>query len=53
MVEQDHHSPAVPLLRLLAGWRSLEIIDIVEKMKASGVTLEQLMESVKRQTEVQ
>ena len=53
MVEQDHHSPAVPLLRLLAGWRSLEIIDIVEKMKASGVTLEQLMESIKRQTEVQ
>ena len=51
MIEQDHHSPALPLLRLLSTWRSLGIIDIVERMKASGVTLEQLMESVKRQTQ--
>ena len=50
MVEQDHHSPALPLLRLLSSWRSLGIIDIVDAMKGSGVTLEQLMESVKRQT---
>ena len=51
MAEQDHHSPALPLLRLLSSWRSLGIIDIVDRMKASGVTLEQLMESVKRQTQ--
>ena len=51
MVEQDHHSPALPLLRLLSSWRSLGIIDIVDQMKTSGVTLEQLMESVKRQTQ--
>jgi hypothetical protein len=51
MVEQDHHSPALPLLRLLSSWRSLGIIDIVDGMKGSGVTLEQLMESVKRQTQ--
>lgn len=51
MVEQDHHSPALPLLRLLSSWRSLGIIDIVDRMKGSGVTLEQLMESVKRQTQ--
>lgn len=53
MIEQDHHSPALPLLRLLSTWRTLEIIDILERMKASGVTLEQLMESVKRQTQVE
>ena len=53
MVEQDHHSPALPLLRLLSSWRSLGIIDIVDRMKTSGVTLEQLMESVKRQTQTE
>ena len=50
MMEQDHHSPAVPVLRLLASWRSGGIIDIVERMRPSGVTFEQLMASVKQQT---
>ena len=49
MGAQDHHSPALPLLRLLSSWRSLGIIEIVDRMHGSGVTLEQLMESVKRQ----
>lgn len=49
MRDQDRHSPALPLLRLLSTWRSLGIIEIVDQMKSSGVTLEQLMESVKRQ----
>ena len=49
MTAQDHHSPALPLLRLLSTWRSLGIIEIVDRMHGSGVTLEQLMESVKRQ----
>ncbi len=49
MAAQDHHSPALPLLRLLSTWRSLGIIEIVDRMRGSGVTLEQLMESVKRQ----
>ena len=49
MREQDHHSPALPLLRLLSTWRSLGIIEIVDRMRDSGVTLEQFMESVKRQ----
>lgn len=53
MVDQDHHSPALPLLRMLSSWRSLGIIDIVDRMKTSGVTLEQLMESVKRQTQTE
>ena len=53
MSVQDHHSPALPLLRLLATWRALGIVEIVDKMKTSGVTLEQLMESVKRQTQIQ
>ena len=51
MTEQDHHSPALPLLRLLSTWRSLGIIEIVDGMRGSGVTLEQLMESVKRQVQ--
>ena len=50
MDRQDHHSPALPVLRLLASWRSLDILDIVDAMKSSGVTLEQLLESVKKQT---
>ena len=49
MVVQDRHSPALPVLRLLAGWRSLDIVEIAEKMKASGISLEQLLESVKKQ----
>ena len=49
MTAQDHHSPALPLLRLLSTWRSLGIIEIVGRMHGSGVTFEQLMESVKRQ----
>ena len=49
MTTQDHHSPALPLLRLLSTWRSLGIIEIVDRMHGSGVTLEQLMESVKLQ----
>lgn len=46
MALQDHHSPALPILRMLASWRSLGIVGIVDGMKTSGVTLEQLMESV-------
>jgi len=51
MVEQDHHSPALPLLRLLSSWRTLGIIDIADRMRGSGVTLEQLLASVKQQTQ--
>ena len=47
---QDHQSPALPVLQLLAGWRLLDIVEIVDSMKGSGVSLEQLMESIKKQT---
>ena len=47
---QDRHSPALPVLQLLAGWRSLDIVEIVDRMKASGLSLEQLLESIKKQT---
>lgn len=50
MVEHDHHSPALPLLRLLSSWRELGIIEIADGMRGSGVTLEQLLASVKQQT---
>lgn len=49
MVRQDRHSPALPILQLLAGWRSLDIVDIADAMKQSGISLEQLLESVKKQ----
>ena len=51
MIKQDHHSPAVPVLRMLMSWRSLEITEVVDQMKRSGVTMEQLLESIKRQIE--
>lgn len=51
MAQQDRHSPALPVLRLLGTWRGLGIIDIATGMKASGVSLEQLLESVRKQVE--
>ena len=48
MAEQDRHSPALPVLHLLASWRPMGIIEIAETMKASGVPLEQLLDSVKK-----
>ena len=50
MARQDRHSPALPVLRLLSGWRSLDIVEIADAMKQSGISLEQLLESVKKQT---
>lgn len=49
MANQDRHSPALPVLRLLATWRSLDIIEISLDMKTSGVALEQMLESINRQ----
>ena len=51
MILQDHHSPAVPVLRLLIKWRSLEIGGIADLMKPSGISLEQLLDSIKKQTQ--
>lgn len=51
MALQDRHSPALPMLRLISTWRAFGITDIADKMKTSGVSLEQLLESVKRQTQ--
>ena len=50
MTRQDRHSPALPVLQLLAGWRSFDIVEIAAAMKQSGISLEQLLESVKKQT---
>ena len=50
MSRQDRHSPALPILQLLASWRALDLVEIADSMKASGVALEQLLESVKKQT---
>lgn len=50
MALQDRHSPALPVLRLIGTWRAFGITEIADQMKTSGVSLEQLLESVKRQT---
>ncbi|MXY52664.1 MAG: hypothetical protein F4Y86_09095 [Gammaproteobacteria bacterium] len=47
MTMQNGHSPAIPVLRLLGMWRNANIIEIVESMSESGVTLEQLLAAVK------
>lgn len=49
MVQQDHHSPAIPVLRMLTLWRSREITEIADLMRPAGITLEQLLESIKQQ----
>ncbi len=46
----DRHSPALPILQLLLSWREVGIMEIAESMKGSGITLEQLLESIKAQT---
>ena len=51
MVTQDHHSPALPVLRMIAGWRDLDIIQIAEQMKSSDLSLEQLFDSIQKQNE--
>ena len=48
MALQNGHSPAIPVLRLLATWREADIIDIAEAMRDAGVTLEQLLEAIKK-----
>lgn len=49
MVQQDHHSPSIPVLRMLTLWRSREITEIADLMRPAGVSLEQLLESIKQQ----
>lgn len=48
MTLQNAHSPAIPVLRLLATWRDADIIAIAEAMSEAGVTLEQLLEAIKK-----
>ena len=50
MSEQDRHSPALPVLRMLSSWRTLGIMEIATAMKKSGVSLEQLLESIRKQS---
>lgn len=49
MAQQDRHSPALPVLRLMGKWRAASLIEIADQMKASGVPLEMFLESIKRQ----
>ena len=49
MSEQNRHSPALSVLRLVSEWRDLELTEISERMKSSGVSIEQLMDAVRKQ----
>lgn len=48
MTLQNGHSPAIPVLRLLSTWRDADILEIVEMMRDTGVTLEQLLDAVRK-----
>ena len=50
---QDRHSPALPVLHLLLIWRSRGILEIAEGMRKSGLTMEQLLDSVSKQITIQ
>ena len=49
MAEQDRHSPALPILRMLVRWRSKDILEIVNAQGESGLSFEQLLASVGNQ----
>ena len=51
MRETAPHSPALPILGVLLRWRDMNIIDIMLAMRTSGITLEQLLESLRVQSE--
>ena len=53
MGTQDRHSPALPLLQLMLLWRSKGLLEIAEGMKPSGVNLEQLLDSTRKQLAAQ
>ena len=46
----DRHSPALPVLKMLASWREVGITQIAASMKDSGISLEQMLESIEKQT---
>ena len=49
MAQQERHSPAVQVLRLVATWRSRDLVEIMELMTATGMQLEQVLQSMKQQ----
>ncbi|MCY4303287.1 MAG: type VI secretion system ImpA family N-terminal domain-containing protein [Aestuariivita sp.] len=49
LATQDRHSPALPIVRMLLIWRSRDILEIAETMKQSGLPIEQLLDSVRKQ----
>ena len=49
MAAQDRHSPALPILRMLLKWRSEDILGIADAQRNSGLSLEQLLDSVRNQ----
>ena len=51
MERQHRHSPALPILRLMATWRSRDIVEIMQSMSETGLQLEQVLQSMKQQTE--
>lgn len=49
MAQQEAHSPALPMLRLIATWRSRDLVEIMQSMSQAGTALEPLLQSMKQQ----
>ncbi len=49
MERVTHHSPVLPLLHMALSWRDKDLIAIAESMRPSGISLEQLLSSIKQQ----
>ena len=51
MAQQERHSPAVQVLRLISTWRSRDLVEIMESMSSTGMQLEQVLQSMRQQTD--
>ena len=53
LVEQHPHSPAVPVLRMLASWRDLDLLQIAERLGQAGLKMDAFLDALrKHQTKI-
>ena len=48
MAKQSPHSPAIPALRVVASWRNLDILELANRLKPSGITLEAQLDAYRK-----
>ena len=48
MANQSPHSPAIPALRVVASWRSLDLLEVAHRLKPSGITLEAQLDAYRK-----